>query len=174
MATPANVADSQVLPELLHGRETRVWGDQAYRGQRAVIRQHAPKARDFTNRRYRYRGMVDLVERAKNRTKSKVRARVRAFDRDRQAGLWLCQSALPRPQKERAPAAGDLRTCQSVHRPAPSAARLSGIRAPAPRPKPASTAVHHKPQPLPRIVTPVAAIPPVSFSTRPPLIPDVP
>jgi IS5 family transposase len=75
-ATPANVADSAVLPELLHGRETRVWGDQAYRGQRAVIRRHAPKARDFTNRRYCHRGVVDEVERAKNRTKSKVRARV--------------------------------------------------------------------------------------------------
>ena len=46
VATPANVADSTVLPELLHGQETRVWGDQAYRGQRAVIREHAPKARD--------------------------------------------------------------------------------------------------------------------------------
>src|SRR5437773_6173015 len=76
VATPANVADSTVLPELLHGKETRVWGDQAYRGQRAVIREHAPKARDFTNRRYRHRGVVDEVERAKNRTKSKVRARV--------------------------------------------------------------------------------------------------
>ena len=75
-ATPANVADGRVLPELLHGRETRVWGDQAYRGQRAVIRQCAPRARDFTNRRYRHRGVVDQVERAKNRTKSKVRARV--------------------------------------------------------------------------------------------------
>ena len=75
-ATPANVADSTVFPELMHGRETRVWGDQAYRGQRAVIREHAPKARDFTNRRYRHRGVVDEVERAKNRTKSKVRARV--------------------------------------------------------------------------------------------------
>ena len=42
VATPANVADSRVPPQLLHGRETRVWGDQAYRGQRAVIRQHAP------------------------------------------------------------------------------------------------------------------------------------
>ena len=29
-ATPANVADSTVLPDLLHGRETRVWGDQVY------------------------------------------------------------------------------------------------------------------------------------------------
>ena len=58
VATPANVADSTVLPELLHGQETRVWGDQAYRGQRAVIREQAPKARDFTNRRYRHRGVV--------------------------------------------------------------------------------------------------------------------
>ena len=74
-ATPANVADSRVLPELLHGRETRVWADQAYRGQRAVIRQCAPRARDFVNRRYRHR-VVDEVERAKNRTKSKVRAKV--------------------------------------------------------------------------------------------------
>jgi transposase, IS5 family len=41
-----------------------------------VIRQHAPKAQDFVNRRYRHRGVVDEVERAKNRTKSKVRARV--------------------------------------------------------------------------------------------------
>src|ERR1700724_3693458 len=76
VATPANVADSTVLPELLHGQETRVWGDQDYRGQRAMIRRHAPKARDFTNRRYRHRGIVDEVERRKNRTKSKVRARV--------------------------------------------------------------------------------------------------
>src|SRR5215470_1803464 len=76
VATPANVADSKVLPDLLHGNETRVWGDQAYRGQRAVIRQHAPRAQDFVNRRYRHRGVVDEVERAKNRTKSKVRARV--------------------------------------------------------------------------------------------------
>jgi IS5 family transposase len=75
VATPANVADGTVLADLLHGRETRVWGDQAYRGQRAVIREHAPKARDFTNRRYRHRGVVDEVERAKNRTKSKARAK---------------------------------------------------------------------------------------------------
>ena len=50
VATPANVADSAVLADLLHGKGTRVWGDQVY-GQRAVIRQHAPKAKDFINRR---------------------------------------------------------------------------------------------------------------------------
>ena len=40
------------------------------------MRKHAPKARDFTNRRYRHRGVVDEIERAKNRTKSKIRAKV--------------------------------------------------------------------------------------------------
>jgi IS5 family transposase len=76
VATAANVADSEMLPDLLHGDETRVWGDQAYRGQTDVIRQHAPSAKDFTNRRYRHRGVVDETERAKNRTKSRVRAKV--------------------------------------------------------------------------------------------------
>ena len=76
VATAANVADATVLPDLLHGEETRVWGDQAYRGQGAVIREHAPKARDFTNRRYRHRGVVNEAEKARNRTKSKVRAKV--------------------------------------------------------------------------------------------------
>src|SRR6201987_3262238 len=76
VATAANVADSVVLPDLLHGEETRVYGDQAYRGQREVIRAHSPKARDFTNRRCRHRGGVDEIERTRNRTKSKIRARV--------------------------------------------------------------------------------------------------
>ena len=76
VATAANVADCQVLPDLLHGEETRVWGDQAYRGQSEAIKTHAPKARDFTHRRYRHRGVVDEIERAKNRTKSRVRAKV--------------------------------------------------------------------------------------------------
>jgi len=76
VATAANVADSQVLPDLLHGQETRVYGDQAYRGQGEVIREQAPQAKDFTNRRYRHNGAVDEVQKAKNRTKSRVRAKV--------------------------------------------------------------------------------------------------
>ena len=76
VATAANVHDASVLGDLLHGEERRVWGDQAYRGQRHVIREHAPSAQDFTNRRYRHRGVVDEAEKARNRTKSKVRAKV--------------------------------------------------------------------------------------------------
>jgi len=74
--TPANVHDATVLGDLLHGNETRVYGDQAYRGQQAVIRSRAPNAKDFTNQRCRYRGVVDDVERGKNRRKSRVRAKV--------------------------------------------------------------------------------------------------
>ena len=38
VATAANVADSAVLEDLLHGQETRVYGDQAYKGQAERIR----------------------------------------------------------------------------------------------------------------------------------------
>jgi len=76
VATPANVADSAVLPELLHGEETRVWGDGAYQGQSEVIHQCAPRARDCTQRRCRYKDRVDEVERARNRNKSRVRSKV--------------------------------------------------------------------------------------------------
>jgi IS5 family transposase len=74
--TAANVADSTVLPDLLHGEETRVWGDQAYRGQSHVIKECAPGAQDHTHRRYRYKNGIDEQERAKNRTKSSVRSKV--------------------------------------------------------------------------------------------------
>jgi IS5 family transposase len=76
VATAANVHDAACLPNLLHGEETRVWGDRAYQGQTDVIRDAAPRARDFTHRRCRYRGRVDAAERAKNTTKSRVRSRV--------------------------------------------------------------------------------------------------
>ena len=76
VATAANVADATVLPELRHGEETRVWGDQAYWGQRQVIHECAPHAQDWTHRRYRDKDRVDELERAKNRVKSKVRSKV--------------------------------------------------------------------------------------------------
>ena len=76
VATAANVADSTVLPDLLHGEETRVWGDQAYKGQTQVIKECAPQAQDHTHRRYRYKNGIDEEERAKNRNKSSVRSKV--------------------------------------------------------------------------------------------------
>jgi len=76
VVTPANVSDAAVLPELLHGEETRVWGDGAYQGQTNEIHRAAPRAQDHTNRRCRYKDRVDEAERAKNRTKSRVRSKV--------------------------------------------------------------------------------------------------
>jgi IS5 family transposase len=75
LASAANVADALALPHLLHGNETRVWGDQAYRGQQAAMRAVAPRARDFTNQRYRWGQRVDEAIKAQNRTKSRVRAK---------------------------------------------------------------------------------------------------
>lgn len=76
LVSAANVHDSLALPHLLHGRETRVWGDTAYRGQTEVIRAVAPAAQDFTNQRYRLGKRVDERIRALNRSKSHIRARV--------------------------------------------------------------------------------------------------
>jgi IS5 family transposase len=76
VASPANVHDKHPLPQLLHGEETRVWGDSAYSGQAQAIREAAPKAKDFTNKRaYRNRPLSQREEQ-KNHNKSKVRAKV--------------------------------------------------------------------------------------------------
>ena len=74
--TSANVHDSTVLGDLLHGDETRVWGDSAYAGKGTVIKERAPNAKDFTQKKgSRYRKLND-EERSRNANKSKVRAKV--------------------------------------------------------------------------------------------------
>ena len=75
-ATAANVHDSQLLGDLLHGDETRVWGDSAYAGQGDVISEHAPKAKDFTNQKGCRNRPLSKEDAEKNRTKSKVRSKV--------------------------------------------------------------------------------------------------
>jgi len=76
VATPANVHDSRALAHLLHGAETRVWGDSAYVGQTQVIRRVAPHARDFTQAKASRHKALSAVQRTRNRNKSKVRAKV--------------------------------------------------------------------------------------------------
>lgn len=74
--TPANVHDSRELPNLLHGHETRLYGDSAYIGQKDVLKVIAPKAKDFTNKRAsRNRPLTD-ADKETNRRKSQVRAKV--------------------------------------------------------------------------------------------------
>jgi IS5 family transposase len=76
VVTPANVHDKHPLPDLLHGNEQRVYGDSAYASQKQLIASKAPKAKDFTNQRARFKGFIDEPVRAKNRSKSRIRARV--------------------------------------------------------------------------------------------------
>ncbi len=76
--TAANVHDSHEVPNLLHGQETRLYGDSAYRGkaQRERLRELAPKAKDFTNKRaYKNRPLTE-ADKATNRRKSSIRSKV--------------------------------------------------------------------------------------------------
>jgi IS5 family transposase len=93
----ASVADKHMLPDLLHGEERKVWGDGAYQGQSQAIREAAPQAQDMTHRRTKFKNYVDELQRRKNTTKSRVRAKVEhvfrvlkrqfGFDRVRYRGL---------------------------------------------------------------------------------------
>ena len=76
--TAGNVHDSQELPNLLHGGETRLYGDSAYRGekQRARLKEIAPRAKDFTNKRACRNRPLSDADRQTNRRKSSVRAKV--------------------------------------------------------------------------------------------------
>ncbi len=76
--TAGNVHDSQELPNLLHGKETRLYGDCAFRGkkQREQLKALAPQAKDFTNKRaYKNRPLTE-ADRLTNRRKSAVRSKV--------------------------------------------------------------------------------------------------
>ena len=76
--TAGNVHDSQELPNLLHGGETRLYGDSAYRGQkqREQLKELAPNARDFTNKRAYKNRPLSEADKHTNRRKSSVRSKV--------------------------------------------------------------------------------------------------
>ncbi len=76
VATAANVHDSQVLGDLLHGDEQVVWGDSAYVGQTDVIQACAPSAVDRTQLRAGRNKPLTARDRQWNRSRSRIRARV--------------------------------------------------------------------------------------------------
>jgi hypothetical protein len=125
VATAVNVADATVLPELLHGEETRVWGDQAYRGQTDVIQQVARQAKDCTHRRYRYkeryrrRGAGEESDQVENALAGGARVW-----RD-ESEVRFYQGALPRSGEERQPTVRDLRLSELVPGPSETAAHRS-------------------------------------------------
>jgi IS5 family transposase len=76
--TAANVHDNQQVGNLLHGNETRFYGDSAYRGkaQRARLKELAPNAKDFTNKRAYRNSPLSDADKETNRRKSSIRAKV--------------------------------------------------------------------------------------------------
>jgi IS5 family transposase len=74
--TSAKVHDSQVIGALLHGEESGVWGDSAYRGQGKAIREVAPRAREFIQEKGVSHRPLSEVQKARNRIRSKVRSKV--------------------------------------------------------------------------------------------------
>jgi hypothetical protein len=60
-----------------------------------VIREQAPNAQDFTNKRYRHGGVVDEVERGKEPVRAEVEHPFRVLK-----GVRLRQGALPRVGEE--------------------------------------------------------------------------
>ena len=105
ITTAASVADAHMLPDLLHGEEKKVWGDAGYQGQTEAIHASAHDAQDMTNRRTKFKNYVDEEGKRKNKTKSKIRAKVEhpfrilkrvfGYTKVRYRGLkknheWLC------------------------------------------------------------------------------------
>lgn len=87
--TASNVHDSQLPGDLLHGDETRVWGDSTYSGQGDIIREHAPNAKDFTNKKGCRNRRLNEEARSRNKTKSKVRAKVEHPFLILKADIWI-------------------------------------------------------------------------------------
>ena len=76
VVTSAKVHDSQVIKDLLHGGETRVWGDKAYAGQTEAIHEKAPLARDWTLKKSQRNRELTARQKQTNHIRAKRRARV--------------------------------------------------------------------------------------------------
>ena len=73
--TSARMHDWQGVSDVLQG-ERRVYSDSAHTGQKARVKETAPKTRDFTHQRGRRHHPLTEKARQTNRTKSRIRARV--------------------------------------------------------------------------------------------------
>lgn len=102
--TTASVHDSQELAKLLHGQETRVYGDKAYTGQKDKIREKCIHGRDFTLKKSFRNHPLTEKEKKSNRIKNSVRAlveypflvmkRIFGFEKVRYRGLYKNENHL--------------------------------------------------------------------------------
>ena len=91
---------STCYPNCCTAPSSASYGDSAYASQKDLIESKAPRAQDFTNQRVRKGGWIDEIERAKNRNKSRVRARVEhVFAVVKR--LWVSPAGWPRTPRAR-------------------------------------------------------------------------
>ena len=76
VTTPANVHDSRMVEDLLHGKESAVFGDSAYMGKTKEIKKKAPLAVALTQTRGTKNRKLTEEDRESNRLLSKTRSRV--------------------------------------------------------------------------------------------------
>jgi IS5 family transposase len=126
VATPANVADGTVLPELLRQRDPRVGRPGLSRPTRGDPPQGAASAR-LCQPPLSSPWPGEPSRTVEEPHKIEGAGQGRAPDRGHQAGLRLYQSALSRAQKERSSARRDLRAGQSVQGPTTIIALSSGV-----------------------------------------------
>ena len=74
--TAANQYDSQQLGNLLHGNETRLYGDSADRGQQDALKTKSLKTKDFAIKRAYRNTALSVRDKKTNTTKSRARAKV--------------------------------------------------------------------------------------------------
>ena len=75
VTTPANVHDSKMVEDILHGEENAVFGDSAYMGKTEEIAKKAPGALDLTQTRGTKNRKLTEEEKETNRLLSKTRSR---------------------------------------------------------------------------------------------------
>jgi IS5 family transposase len=75
VTTPANVHDSKMVEDILHGEENAVFGDSAYMGKTEEIAKKAPGALDLTQTRGTKNKKLTEEEKETNRLLSKTRSR---------------------------------------------------------------------------------------------------
>ena len=75
VTTPANVHDSKMVEDILHGEENAVFGDSAYMGKTEEIAKKAPGTLDLTQTRGTKNRKLTEEEKETNRLLSKTRSR---------------------------------------------------------------------------------------------------
>ena len=75
VTTPANVHDSKMVEDILHGEENAVFGDSAYMGKTEEIAKKSPQALDLTQTRGTKNKKLTEEEKETNRLLSKTRSR---------------------------------------------------------------------------------------------------